>query len=1119
MLQRGWVIGLTCLTALFLLFLQNRVLTGNQDITLLVQPQSVGTAAIELVDVSRRPIVLRDGVDGTVEEQIKKLLKGNVKRDQAELHFSTLELSADRRSYQMTFDPAAVSELALRRRVHGHVVQAPNPPRSLWHQNLGIDLRGGVEFITRLYDRNNMETPATEDEVTVLRQRLDARGLTEPQVFRLQNGDVQVVIPGGTEADAARTRKVLETTGFLEIREVKPVASRHAQFGSGDAYTRAALDAGVIKQNEDGTYGFGRRFGGKGFNDEIYPAKPEFVGEEPTLFYHLGRAEITGEMVESAAQGFDEHGGLAVNITLTVAGGVRQGEFTARVKNSHDRDPTNYTGNIAVSLDGVVYSAPRVINPSTKNTQITGSFTQEEVETLKTVFKAGSLTVTPRVRSERIVGPSLGAATIGKAANTMSVAMVFVLFSMMLFYKPRLGGVAAASLATCVALIFVILSIFEATLTLPGLAGLVLTVGMAVDANILIFERLREELRQKDIDVPTAIDAAFSRAFITILDANLTTFITALILYVIGSGPVQGFGLTLMIGIATSMFAALYVGRFLIEFFFAKRAAFTVPQLVPDLKFNYLGMRMGAAILSTVLIVSGLIHLSQNENKFDIDFTGGVMMQTTFNEPMTEAQVSAALDAYAASDPEGHSHYASDAVQKLPYFSGWDKGDGSSRQWMFKLRDQEGAAIERGRAALETDRGRAFRAMIAEQQSENGDAAVIANLRQEIEALDAKIFAKDEEVEARQAVIQEEFRHAFPGILPVPGSVIAAANWNDGVLSMQLGVIEQVKTEKVAALADRLTAVEYLNTAEVTVIDDHSLQFTLAFAEDPDEPGDYEVAGSLSQRFFELFANDQDEDVRLGHTKAAEAILETVFEQMGEVQLTPARAFPSSEYFSPQVAAQMKIAAAIAMAVALVAVLAYVAARFEFIFGLGALAALLHDVLLTIGLLSIVGVRIDLTVVAAVLTIIGYSLNDTIVVFDRVREFIKERTGDFADLINSAIATTMSRTVLTSATTILVVLLLVIFGGDGVYSFSMTLLIGLLVGTYSSVFVASPVVFALRKDGPSAADIAEFTNEEEIEPGVEPDYHGPEPEVIPEPKAAIAEQVEPTQDDDQQKPG
>ena len=232
MLQRGWLIAITIITAVFLLFLQNVVLTGTQDITLTVSEQQPGVASINLVDVSQRPIVLRDGVEAEVQAQIERLATANVKRGREALPLQSLELDASRRSFVATYDPTALTAVDIRRRFAGHTVKIDNPSRSIWHQNLGIDLRGGVEFITRLYDRNNNETPATEDEVAILRQRLDARGLTEPQVFRLQNGDVQVVIPGGTEADAARTRRVLETTGVLEVREMKPVASRHARFAS-----------------------------------------------------------------------------------------------------------------------------------------------------------------------------------------------------------------------------------------------------------------------------------------------------------------------------------------------------------------------------------------------------------------------------------------------------------------------------------------------------------------------------------------------------------------------------------------------------------------------------------------------------------------------------------------------------------------------------------------------------------------------------------------------------------------------------------------------------------------------------------------------------------------------
>jgi len=337
-----------------------------------------------------------------------------------------------------------------------------------------------------------------------------------------------------------------------------------------------------------------------------------------------GPVVLTGSDVANANVTTDR-GQPAVAIAFHPSGGSINRQFTENVKRRGDSGEGS--GRLAISLDGVVWTAPTVINPSGRNTLITGQFSPEEAQNLVHVLKAGSLAVTPRVISERVVGPSLGQETITKGTWSMGGALLLVLLVMWAYYRLRLGTVAVVSLAITVSLVFVVLSVFGATLTLPGLAGLVLTVGMAVDANILIFERLREEVRP-DVDLGTGIENGYGRAFITILDANLTTFLTALILYVVGTGPIQGFGLTLMIGILTSMFGALYVGRLVTDLFYRRRGAgdVTIPGLIGTIRLPYTKMRFAAMVLSIVVAAGGLswffVGKQSLEANYDIDFTG-----------------------------------------------------------------------------------------------------------------------------------------------------------------------------------------------------------------------------------------------------------------------------------------------------------------------------------------------------------------------------------------------------------------------------------------------------------------------------------------------------------------
>ena len=340
----------------------------------------------------------------------------------------------------------------------------------------------------------------------------------------------------------------------------------------------------------------------------------------------------------------DQRGQLAVAITMTTTGGAKNGQFTQslyderQLKGDGSQDEPN--GRLAISFDGFVESAPVVQSPSSRNTQITGNFTQDEVDNLRTVLKAGSLAVTPRVIAEQVVGPTLGKETITKGTSAMFGGLLLTLAAMFAVYR-GLSWVATVSLAVTLSLIFVVLSVFDATLTLPGMAGLVLTVGMAVDASILIFERLREEIVD-DVDLATGIANGYDGAFSTIVDANLTTFLTALILFIVGSGPVQGFGLTLMVGIITSMFGTIFVGRLITEWWYRGKTNIRIPRLMKPKNISYTAFRLPALFVSIGLFVGGwalfIGGVDDTDERLDIDFTGGSAIQVSLSESMTNGK-------------------------------------------------------------------------------------------------------------------------------------------------------------------------------------------------------------------------------------------------------------------------------------------------------------------------------------------------------------------------------------------------------------------------------------------------------------------------------------------------
>ncbi|MHC5068294.1 MAG: protein translocase subunit SecD, partial [Planctomycetota bacterium] len=927
-----------------------------------------------------------------------------------------------------------------------------------------IDLRGGVEFTCRLYNRDNEVVAADEVVVDILRRRLDARGLTEPQVFRLTSGDIQVVIPGGTQADAARTRKVLETTGRLEIREVKadirvtPGLVELTRPGEEPVRLQPAQAGELLKQNPNGTWDFGADYSDHlsraPFVDVIYPKKTA-PGAEPTEFIHLGTVVLTGADVDSAFPTFGNNGGPAVGITFKAAGGETNRVFTTDVKAKGDTGVG--TGRISISMDGVVESDPRVVSPSGRNTVIEGRFTDEEVDSLRTVLVAGALSVTPRVTSERVVGPSLGAETIERGATSMLWGLAVILVMMLGYYRLRIGSVAIASLVTTIGLVFVVLSIFGATLTLPGLAGLVLTVGMAVDANILIFERLREELTE-DVDLATGISNGYSRAFITILDASLTTFITALILYLIGSGPVKGFGLTLMIGITTSMFGAIYVGRLVTEWWYRGKTSAVIPSLLKPVALRYTSMRWPALALSVLILVgSWAAFLGKDggvDNNYDIDFTGGNMVQVTFVEKLTNDQVRTALEQASAGDRD--HLLAPSNVQLLPYFADFGEAGEGSRQWMFKGRDLAGASIERERAAAEDKLAEAHRAIDELSMEDNElkvnskppvNEAAIAELRSQLAGYDATVVELTAKVEERQAAFRGELAAAFAGKLKAEGSEIRAVAWDDATVTLDLALLAAANAEQLAAIEARMSEKGRFDdlAAEHVEGDDQTLRLRVGYPAAPAAVERLQRDDAIVARMAELLGSE-DAAAR-GRVIQAAHVYDQIVDAVATAGLNVDQPFPSSQHFSPLVGDQMKTTSMIAMMVAVLCILAYIAARFEMRYGVGAIVALAHDVLITIGLLAVFDLRIDLTVIAALLTIIGYSLNDTIVVFDRIRENIGKIAKGLAEVIDLSIAHTMSRTLLTSTTTLAVVAILFFWGGEGVHAFSGTLLIGLLLGT------------------------------------------------------------------------
>ncbi len=581
------------------------------------------------------------------------------------------------------------------------------------------------------------------------------------------------------------------------------------------------------------------------------------------------KAPLGGEVITNARQGFDDRGRPDISMSMNAEGARAWKKLTG----------ANVNRRIAIVLDNFVYSAPVVQNEiAGGQSSITGSFTIEEAKDLANILKAGKLPAPTRIVEEAVVGPSLGKESIQQGLTSTLVGFLLVVIFMGVYYALS-GWVANASLMVNVFFIIGILAQFNASLTLPGIAGIVLTIGMAVDANVLIFERIKEEMRSGK-NLLDSIKFGFDRAFWTIFDSNVTTLLTAFFLFSFGTGPIKGFATTLMIGIFCSFFTAVFVTRVLIEWIVAKKGNETklsfatsfTKNLFTNVKYDYVGKRRIAYILSGSIIVIGLaLALIQGLN-FGVDFKGGRTFVVEFNEKVVASDIRAALI----------DDFENKGTEVKTYGS--------------------------------TNKVKVTTAYLIDDDSDEADAKVLSALENGL-----KDFAK----------------------------------LNPQVLS----------SSKVGAT----------------------------------------------------------------------------------------------------VASDIRDSAFWAVLTSLLAIFGYIVLRFrKWQFGLGAVIALFHDVLITIAMTAIVrnlglSYEVDQVFVAAILTIIGYSINDTVVVFDRVREYLNNRTekATIAETLNEAVGSTLSRTFMTAFTTFIVVFILFISGGEVLRGFSFAMIVGLIFGTYSSIFIAT----------------------------------------------------------------
>ena len=882
---------------------------------------------------------LKGGINVILQISIKDLLKGlaensvNSKFNQALEDADQLQKQSDQ-TYLESFFEAFDSNSDNTRLVS---------PEIFGNRTLSSE----VSFETSDEDMKSILRTKIDESIVsafeVLRKRIDKFGVTQPNIQRLgSSGRILIELPGAKDID--RIQNLLQSTAQLEFWETFKNDELLTFISAADQYLSLIevenneSDAEIsdiddllseVEQSSDSIQTSSNplislvkafSFQGGPIIARFLPSDQELVSSYlsipevrnliPNDYRYVkflwGKTDtdglsslyaiksnredispLSGGVVVDASQSYDALGNPAVSMQMNAQG--------ARVWENLTDIAYRQNSNIAIVLDDIVYSAPGVTRGAISGgrSEITGDFDLNEAIDLANVLRAGKLPASATIIQSEVVGPSLGQEAIDSGIYSFLIALAFVLIWMIFYYGPS-GIFADIALILNIVLIFGILAGLGAVLTLPGIAGIVLTIGISVDANVLIFERVREELRREK-GLKQSINDGFNNALSSILDANITTGLTALVLYIFGTGPIKGFATTLLIGIATSLFTAIFITRLLIDnkVFKTGKLSFSTKStkdLFSNLNIKFLGKRNTTYIISSILVLISLGSLVFQGLNQGVDFLGGRSYIVRFDKEVKSADIESTLN-------------------------------------------------------------NAF------------------------ESAEVKTFGA-----ANQLKITTKYKVDQEGL--------------------------EVDNEIKNILFENLNTI-YLN------------------------PLTYE----------EFSAGD-------------------------EVGIM------SSIKVGPTIADDIKQNSVWAILGSLIIVFFYILLRFQkWQFSLGAVSAVFHDVLIVLGIFSLTykimpfNMEINQAFIAALLTVIGYSLNDTVVVFDRIREFFKIHSSwDSETTVNTALNSTLSRTLNTSLTTLIVLIAIFIFGGESIRGFMFALIIGVMVGTYSSVFIATPIMFDSYKN-------------------------------------------------------
>ena len=774
----------------------------------------------------------------------------------------------------------------------------------------------------------------------------------------------------------------------------------------------------------------------------------------------------------------------SVAFTFNTAGGKLFGTLTRKnVPSGAGSDPSQTKRHLAIILDGLIESAPTVNSEIREHGQITGNFTQKECDALVNTLRSGALpaSLKPQPVSESTMGATLGEDTIVMGVRAILISFIAILAFMIIYYRFA-GLVASVALLANLILTVGFMVFVQATFTLPGLAGLVLTLALAVDANVLIYERLREE-RERGASLPLAIRNGYDRAFPTIIDTHLTSIFTAIVLYIVGNDQLKGFGVSLTVGLIISLFTSLYMTRLMFDFWqsrgWLKKLSMFKFFSKPD--FDFMAIRYYWFTATIVLTIAGMaLFIGRLPNDLNIDFVGGTAYGGQLIKPV-------ALENRTVNGQTelGLRELVGDERQKELLKAGAEMIGSDGRTFHLWYINPDGSKSEVRTVSLansvEGDTPEAKVANFIARASQLPDPSVeqwFTSSALEKDPNTSRFFnirTTEKEPELVQAQLDRLLR-VKEGSKWEPLLKKIRMNWNEQQLAKSQKDTRLYFSDPATGKATPASPsfVKTILVRELHKEFDHGDQTELPFqvevtGEGKSDEGRFET---MKVTFSPILLPDQIK-------KVTQALQTT--EREYEARPQPERL----ENFDSQLAGETRLRAMYAILASWGAILAYLWFRFgSWTFGLATVLCLIHDLFFTLGFIAVchylhgtaIGnalrledFKIDLTSIAALLTLIGYSVSDTIVVFDRIREVRGKNPELTPQMINDSVNQTLSRTLLTSFITWMVVFVLYWWGGPGVHLFAFVMVVGVVVGTYSSIYIASPLLLIFGEGSKAAA--------------------------------------------------